>query len=103
MEETSKLFDIYQSGEIVSITWNRDNGVINEDYVYFGKRNNSVPILKHYGSCMEELSSPERVKQIPSLDVLNIGIIHIKKSSKPSLPENFYQSILPFILERKSN
>ena len=88
MKKDLEIFDKYHLGQIVNLTWYRGNIKMQtaDDYVYLGKRD-GVPVLKHYCS-LEGLSNPEQVKQIPSLDVLEISVTSVKESGKSSLPEH---------------
>ena len=68
-EEILKKFRNFscETGTIFTISWDRGNGLLKEDFVYFESKDNDVPILKRY----EKGKSLNEYVENAHFDILN--------------------------------
>ena len=57
----------YDKGTVLNITWDRGNGKLSADYVYFGRNDEGKPILKRH----EEGRTLENYVDVVSFDISN--------------------------------
>jgi len=66
-EEIVRKLEDYPVGTVLNITWDRGNGKLSADYVYFGRNDEGAPILKRH----EKGRTLENYVNVVSFDISN--------------------------------